>query len=289
MKISSVIRLGIVCLLIGVLACSNSSTTEEVEKIERDPINTTDGEWNLVFEEEFDDDLSKWNVWVGGAFNNEIQLYEESQNKIENGILTIEAKREAVSGNTSPNDGTQKDFEYISGRIETKQQFGPSAGEGENEYRIISRIKLPNGNGMWPAFWTYSDPWPTNGEIDIIEARGNEVSKFQTNIFYGTTVGEPLTSGVDTEKIHELNIDLTEDFHIYELIWKEGSLEVLVDEQSLHTYTADSKNYIADLFGKKQQIVLNIAVGGAFFQGVNSANFVDNSTMQIDWVKVYKK
>ncbi|AUP79761.1 glycoside hydrolase family 16 protein [Flavivirga eckloniae] len=292
MKISSIIKFGVVYFLIGAFACSNSNFTDEIVKIEREteePTNPNNGEWNLIFEEEFDSNLSKWNVWEGGAFNNEIQIYKAAQSKIESGILTIEAKREATNGATSPSDNTPKDFEYISGRLETKDQFGPSDEEGEKEYRLIARIKLPKGNGMWPAFWSYANPWPTQGEIDILEARGNQETKFQSNIFYGTEVNKPLTKNEDTEKVHEMGVDITENFHEYELIWKAESLEILFDGQSLHTYAADSKNYVAELFGKKQQIVLNLAVGGDFFQGVDSADFADNSTMQVDWVRVYKR
>ena len=136
----------------------------------QDPVPAS--EWNLVFEENFDSDFAQWNVWEGGAFNEEIQRYTGSQMSISSGLLTINAIRQANSGPTNPWDGSTKQFEYLSGRIESKMLFGPSAAEGEREYRFVARIKLPSGYGMWPAFWTYGDPWPTQGEIDILEARG---------------------------------------------------------------------------------------------------------------------
>ncbi|GGD19388.1 glycoside hydrolase family 16 protein [Hyunsoonleella pacifica] len=281
-------------------ACSNSNEDIEVTKIEKedptdDSEDTNNGEdinnaeWNLIFEEEFDTNLDKWNIWLGGAFNNEIQLYNQEQLSLQNGLLTINAEKRAVTGDSSPFDATPKDFNYVSGRIESKEKFGPSDAEGEKEYRIVSRIKLPNGNGMWPAFWTYTDPWPTKGEIDILEARGNQVTKFQSNIFYGTETGVPLTNNDDTSKSHELGVNLTSNFHVYELIWKSNALEILFDGQLLHTYNADSKNFVAELFGNKHQIVLNLAVGGGFFEGVNPDSFINSSTMQIDWIKVYKR
>lgn len=209
--------------------------------------------------------------------------------RIQNGILTIHAEKKVVNGATSPFDATIKEFQYVSGRLESKDQFGPSNIEGEVEYRIVSRIKLPSGNGMWPAFWTYSNPWPTKGEIDILEARGNQTTRFQSNIFYGTEVNIPLTKNEETSRSHELNINLTSHFHIYELIWKAKTLEVLFDGQLKHTYNADSKNFVENLFGNKHQMVLNLAVGGGFFEGVNASSFSNSASMQIDWVKVYKK
>jgi len=246
-------------------------------------------EWNLVWEEEFETDLSDWNVWQSGAFNNEIQYYRPEQLEISDGILTINIQRERITGNNNPFDSSPKEFEYVSGRIETKTTYGPSGATGEIEYRFMAHIKMPSGNGMWPAFWSYGDPWPTKGEIDIIEARGNLPMEFSSNIFYGTQPNMPLTNNDNTVVEHEVEVDITEDFHTYELIWTANSLEVKFDGDSLHKYTANSANYIASLFGQKQQLVLNTAVGGFFFPNSSSSAFVDTSNMQVDWVRVYKR
>jgi beta-glucanase (GH16 family) len=246
-------------------------------------------DWELVFDDNFERDLSKWKVWNSGAFNNELQLYRPQQVSITNGILTISAQREAVTGPTFPFDQTPKAFEYVSGRMETINQYGPTSADNESEYRFIAKIKLPKGNGMWPAFWSTSDPWPTNGEIDILEARGNAPTKYQSNIFYGPTANTPVTKNADTEKIHTIPVDFTEDFHTYELIWRAKSLEFKFDDVKIYTYTADSKNYIEQFFGRKHHLILNLAVGGVFFSDKNSANFANNGIMQIDWVRVYKR
>lgn len=243
-------------------------------------------EWNLVFEDEFDD-LDAWNVWYGGAFNEEIQLYRAEQLSLENGLLIISAEREAINGPITPFDGGDKSFEYVSGRIESKAFYGPSEKDGESSFRFQARIKLPKGKGMWPAFWTYGDPWPTHGEIDILEARGTEVHKFQSNIFYGP---EPSVSiNFDSEAFFEFEEDLTQEFHIYEMIWDKDRIEIWFDGQRLHRYTADEKNNISALFGKKEKIVFNLAVGGWFIEDRNSMNFADKAEMQVDWVRVFKK
>ena len=153
----------------------------------------------------------------------------------------------------------------------------------------MASIKMPAGNGMWPAFWSYGDPWPTQGEIDIIEARGNLPMEFSSNIFYGSQPNIPLTSNDNTVVEHELDVDITADFHTYELIWTANSLEIKFDGDTLHRYSANSQNFIASLFGKKQQLVLNTAVGGFFFPNASSSSFIDNSEMQVDWVRVYSR
>lgn len=269
-----------------VIFCACSDSEPEVVKTD---VVEENGEWKLVFEEEFDSDFTKWDVWNSGAYNNEIQLYRPQQLSIVGGVLSINTQRKAVVGDTSPFNDTPKDFEYVSGRMETKEKFGPSKTPGENEYRVVARIELPEGNGMWPAFWSTSDPWPTNGEIDIMEARGNEPMKYQSNIFYGTIANTPISKNEDTEKVHNVDVNLTKSFHDYELIWTQNSLEIILDDKSLFTYNANSKNYVASLFEKKHHVIINNAVGGVFFSDTNSKNFADDAIMKVDWIRVYKR
>lgn len=287
-------------LFFTVAFCSFSSCSESNNDPSPDPVNEEpDGpdpesedpnrSWNLVWEEEFDGDLSDWNIWQSGAFNNEIQLYRPEQLELQDGILTINVQRETITGPNNPFDATPKEFQYVSGRIESKTTFGPSSAQGETEYRFMAHIKMPPGNGMWPAFWSFGDPWPTRGEIDIIEARGNLPMEFSSNIFYGTEPGIPITNIENTLAEHEVDVDITSDFHTYELIWTANNLEIWFDGALLHRYTANPLNYIATIFGQKQQIVLNTAVGGFFFPNTSPSTFVDISEMQVDWVRVYKR
>lgn len=253
---------------------------------EEEQPTTADG-WSLIFEDEFDGNLGDWNIWEGGAYNEEIQMYQLEQLSLNDGILRIDAKREAVSGPTTNVDATTKNFEYVSGRIESRRTFGPSANTGEREYRFMARVKLPNGHGMWPAFWTYGDPWPTQGEIDIFEARGGEPEKFLSNLFYGENEGQ--NQNYDTEANHDMGIDLTADFHTYEMIWKADEIDILFDDEHLHTWKSNAGNNINKFFGKKQKVVFNIAVGGWIFTDRFSSNYADSAFMEVDWVRVYKK
>lgn len=126
--------------------------------------------WTKSFEDNFTTDLSKWNIWTGGAFNNELQHYQSENLSIADGVLAITAKAQTVSGKTSPYDATLKTFNYTSGRIECKETV--SANNTTPKVRMMARIKLPANYGMWSAFWSYGDPWPTQGEIDFLEEIG---------------------------------------------------------------------------------------------------------------------
>ena len=236
--------------------------------------------WTKIFDEPFSTNLNQWNVWTGGAYNNELQHYQASNLSVANGVLSIQAKRENVSGSTTPWDLTQKNFAFTSGRIECKSNVSASATNPK--IRMSARIKWPNSYGLWPAFWSYGDPWPTQGEIDILEARGQEPFKYQTNYFYGKQANRNLVRNA-TGYITS-DVSLTNCWHVYEVIWSQNSLQFYLDGVLVKTNTG---SYVSSLFGKTERITLNLAVGGNFFTNLNTAN-IQNGTMEVDWVKVYR-
>lgn len=235
--------------------------------------------WTKKFEDNFDGDLSKWNTWYGGAFNNELQLYQAANVVVSNSNLVITSIKETVTGPTTPFDQTQKTFNYTSGRIECNTDV--SASSSSPKVRITARIMLPAGYGMWPAFWSYGDPWPTQGEIDILEARGQEDKKYQTNYFYGKTSGRNLVR--NEVGYITTDVGMQSCYHVYELVWSQNSLQYYFDGQLAHTNTG---GYVSSLFGKTERITLNLAVGGDFFSNFNPS-LIEPGTMYVDWVKVF--
>ena len=235
--------------------------------------------WTKTFEDNFDADFSKWNIWYGGAFNNELELYQASNLSLSSGNFVITAKQETVTGPTTPFDPTPKTFNYTSGRIESKTNF--SSSSSSPKVRMIARIKLPAGYGMWPAFWSYGDPWPTQGEIDVLEARGQEDFKYQTNYFYGKTVNRNLVR--NAQGYVTTDVSLQTCYHVYELIWSQNSLEFYFDGVLVNT---NSGSYVSSLFSKTEKITLNLAVGGNFFSNFNPS-LIQTGTMYVDWVKVF--
>lgn len=236
--------------------------------------------WTKSFEDNFTTDLSKWNIWTGGAFNNELQYYQAANLQLANGILTITAKKETATGPTSPFDTTPKTFNYTSGRIECKAPV--SANTTTPKVRMAARIKLPAGYGMWPAFWSYGDPWPTQGEIDFVEARGQEPTKYQTNYFYGKTSGRNVVR--NAVGYITADADLTQCYHVYEMVWEKDRLTSYLDGKVVEVKT--SGGYIPSLFGKTERITLNVAVGGGFFTNLDPVK-IQPDTMYVDWVKVF--
>ena len=235
--------------------------------------------WTRVFNDDFASDLSQWDIWHGGAYNEELQLYQAGNLSLSAGVLSIAARREDVVGPTKPWDATPASFGYTSGRIESQRHF--SASPATPRVRVSARLRLPEGYGMWPAFWTYGDPWPTQGEIDIVEARGNEPSKYHTAYWYGKRSG--VNTVTNSESTVQSAVSLTSCWHVYEMIWTQTDVTWLYDGTVVARKTGGS---VGSMFRKSQRITLNLAVGGLFFPGLNLAA-IQTGTLQADWIKVF--
>jgi beta-glucanase (GH16 family) len=235
--------------------------------------------WGKVFEDGFSGDLSQWTIWIGGAFNEELQFYQPSNLQTANGLLSITARKETVTGPSTPFDATPKTFSYTSGRIESRSYF--SASHATPKVRLSARLKLPTGYGMWPAFWSYGDPWPTQGEIDVVEARGQEPFQYQTAYWFGRRPGKNLVANSAT--VIWSTVSLMDCWHVYEVIWTKSTLTFLFDGQVVDT---KSGGYIPSMYGRQERITLNLAVGGLFF-GNYDPNAIQPGTFQVDWVKAF--
>ena len=242
--------------------------------------------WTKTFNEDFSTDLSKWNIWQGGAYNNEFQCYTSASKNLSlnNGILYIKALKEKVTGDTSNVDNTQGSFNFTSARIESKSTI--SANNVTPKIRYSARIKLPRGYGMGAAFWSYGANWPTNGDITMA-ARGDLPLEISTNYSYGAYIStnQVLISSLAN---YDTNIDLTRYWHVYEVIWEQNTLTFMLNGKVIRVLdnSVSPGDFISSMFGKTQNIVLNLAVGGNYFNNPNPSTIV-TGTMQVDWVRVF--
>jgi beta-glucanase (GH16 family) len=135
------------------------------------------GQWQRSWSDEFDSadgsrpDPSRWVYDPGGNGwgNEELETYTDraENSRIEGGALVITARAEKFTGA----DGFPRD--YTSARIKTLGRFSQLYG------RFEARIKIPRGQGIWPAFWMMgvnidTRGWPDDGEVDIMENIGRE-------------------------------------------------------------------------------------------------------------------
>lgn len=291
-----VIILGVFCLLVASATGCKKSKSDQVGN-PNPPEKTVGFEFNeqelvnqnfvKVFEDNFSSlDESKWEVWNGGAYNKELQLYQRQNMSIENGSLVIRSKRERATGKVLPESGETKNFDFTSGRIDSK--FTYSASNSTPKVRFVARIRSAAGIGMWPAFWTNGDQWPTKGEIDIMEGLGDPFS-YQTDYFYGTQQGEFLNVDSLTVKTIPSGTNLSTQFHVYEVIWEKDKLTYLLDGAVVDTKTTQGEGgeYIPAFFGKNHNVTLNLAVGGEMFGENLDTSTIQSGTMYVDWVKIY--
>ena len=241
-----------------------------------------DDDYELVWSDEFDGtelDTSKWECQIGngsgGWGNNEKEYYRAENAVVEDGFLTIAAKEESYNG-----------YDYTSARIRTMNKGDWKYGKFE------MRAKLPQGQGIWPAFWMMPTDnvyggWAASGEIDIMEYLGHDTNTVYGTIHYGGSWPNNASSGT-YYSISEGGFN--DDFHVYTLIWEEGQIQWLVDGEVYQTQTSwyTSGHTFPAPFDQRFHIILNEAVGG------NWPGYPDTTTQFpqnfiIDYVRVYQK
>ncbi|MEL0651871.1 glycoside hydrolase family 16 protein [Algibacter sp. TI.3.09] len=235
---------------------------------------------DLVMQDEFDTngalDSSIWDFNIGngenGWGNNELQYYtNRAENAVvQNGVLIMTANKESFQGS-----------DYTSARILTKGKFEQTYG------RFEARIRLPYGQGLWPAFWLLGADvdevgWPQCGEIDIMENRGQEPT-----LISGTVHGPGYSAGESISKSYELTNDRFDTgFHIFGIEWGPEYINYYVDDVLYNQITPEDVTgewvYDHPFF-----IIINMAIGGDYV-GAPNEETVFPQTMLVDYVRVYK-
>ena len=241
----------------------------------------------MVWSEEFDGTQIDPETWFfatgdgtekglpGGWGNNELQYYLPDNAQVANGVLSITARQEIAEG-----------LNYTSARINTEDRFAVQYG------RIEASIKLPAGQGLWPAFWmlpqdtTYGN-WAASGEIDIVETinlDGSGSDEIFGTIHFG---GEfPANSSAGTT--YTPSADITTEFHTYAVEWDEFEIRWYFDDTQYamqNAWSSTAAPFPAP-FDQPFHILLNVAVGGNF-PGSPDSSTVFPATMEVDWVRVY--
>ncbi|AIC96114.1 family 16 glycosylhydrolase [Shouchella lehensis] len=255
--------------------------------------NEPDREWELVWNDEFEGtelDRSKWNIDTGNGFysggeyfpgwgNNESQSYQEENVEIRDGHLVLRAEEETVTDE----HGT---YDFTSGKVQTNGLFSQAYGKFE------ARMKLPEGQGYWPAFWMMPEKdiyggWALSGEIDIMENRGSETDEVGAAIHYGGQWPNNQYSG-GAYRFPEGQS--TTDFNVYSVEWEPGELRWYVNGNlytRLTEWHSDNGEYPAP-FNQEFFLILNLAVGG-WYGGEPDATTEFPGEVVVDYVRVYEE
>lgn len=236
--------------------------------------------WSKVFEDNFDNGLGNWNALHGGL-TEEVQCYEPGNAQVTNGVLSITARKESVTGPKTIGNDTSASFDFTSAWIVSKQAFAPSASA--SKMRIVARLKMASGYGLTSLFYSYGNAvWPTAGEIDFAETQGDNTKSYATDYAYGTSPDVNLVSG--GVLYNPVTEDLSACYHVYVMEWTKNSLNSYLDGQLVESKTAG--NYVPSLFGHPQYLSLSVPVGGLYYNNLNTAN-ISGGTLYVDYVKVY--
>ncbi|MGB8646570.1 MAG: glycoside hydrolase family 16 protein [Anaerolineae bacterium] len=223
-------------------------------------------------------DESKWSFDLGGGGwgNSELEKYTNStQNVYQDGAghLVIKAIEDPPGS-----------YQYTSGRIHTRGKFQWQYG------RLEARVKLPVGQGVWPAVWLLGAPtsgkgWPYDGEIDVMENIGSEPGRVHASVHGpGYSGSHPITT------VYNLagGARFTDDYHLFQMDWAENSIQFYVDNQLYQTVTPknlpEGKDWV---FNQPFYLIMNVAVGGGFPQYPDQTTHFPQM-MLVDYVRVYK-
>jgi beta-glucanase (GH16 family) len=242
--------------------------------------------WRLVWSDEFDGqgvpDTTKWSYDVGnwGWGNKEPQYYTAGRTenaRQENGALIIEARK---------NDMGKP---WTSARLTTKGKQSFLYG------KIEFRAKVPVGRGTWSAGWllgdTYRDEmsWPYCGEIDVLECVGYEINDTTGD---GENHASCHTPAYNFKQKNQMTAtkpvkNMNAEWHTYTVEWYPNGIYISVDGERYYTY-----DKIADAlewpFGKPQNIILNLAVGGGWGGKKGIDENWDSHQFSVDYVRVYE-
>jgi beta-glucanase (GH16 family) len=251
-------------------------------------LHAGESRWGLVWSDEFNGpdgsrpDTAKWNFETGGNGwgNHELEYYTNRPENsfVQGGNLVIQTLKKSFTG---PDRITR---DYTSARMTTKGLFEQAYG------RFEARLKIPRGQGIWPAFWLLGNDfgkigWPACGEIDIMENIGKEPSTI-----HGSMHGPGYSGDDDFTSVYKLpgGVNFFDGFHVFAIEWEPGSVRFFVD-QELYAKLTTSRlpSGMKWVFDHPFYIILNVAVGGDW-PGPPDSTTVFPQVMLVDYVSVYK-
>jgi beta-glucanase (GH16 family) len=235
--------------------------------------------WDLVWNDEFEGtavDPAKWTKEVTNQpHNNEQQAYTADQVTVSNGNMVITS--ENIPTNGKP---------YRSGRVHSNftKQYG----------RWEVRADLPTSKGLWPAIWllpnTNQYPWPSQGEIDIMENRGQQPHLTSSAYHWGTNqpFNHQFRFSEQTMARFGQPVNFHDSFHTYAVEWDATKVRFYVDDVHHWTlYNADTNGFLGNQ-SAPMWTMLNTAVGGDFLGpgGQPDATTVWPQQFLIDYVRI---
>lgn len=266
--------------------CSESNEISQSEKV-RKPV------WSEEFNIDGPVDSSIWNFENGFVRNHEDQWYQPQNAYCKDGLLVIECLPESRP-NPNYKEGSDSwresrpTIDYTSASINTR-------GKKEFKYGTLEvRARIPIGPGAWPAIWTLGidKPWPSNGEIDIMEYyRIDGVPHILANAAWGTERRHTAKWNSKTVPFADFlakDPDWASKFHIWRMDWNENHIKIYLDDALINKIDLSTTEN-PDGFNPMRQphyILLNLALGGD--NGGEPDPEAFPMRYEIDYVRLYE-
>jgi beta-glucanase (GH16 family) len=249
--------------------------------------------WNLVWSDEFDDpedtppNPAHWTHEIGdgtangipGWGNSELEYYTDStENAATDGLGNLVITAREADGSLPCYYGP---CEYTSARLISQYKAEFAYG------RIEARIQVPQGAGLWPAFWSLGTDigevgWPQTGEIDIMEFVGR-----QPNEIFGTIHGPGYSGGQSFGNVYDFGEPVYNEYHTFAIEWEPDLITWYVDGMLYHQ--ADPADVAPNewVFNHPFFIIMNVAIGGNF-GGPVGPDTTFPQTMKVDYLRVFQ-
>jgi beta-glucanase (GH16 family) len=183
---------------------------------------------------------------------------------------------------------------YTSARLKTQGVFSFMYG------RIEARMKLPESQGMWPAFWLLGNnittvSWPACGELDVMEHIDGSNPPFYAGAqapgydwIAGSVHGGTTSAHLDGTQKYNPQAFSAAAWHTYGMIWTRGQVQFYVDDPAnvYATFTPATFGNPWPFDAGPQFIILNLAIGGEW-PGNPDPTTVFPGDMQVDYVRIY--
>ncbi len=251
--------------------------------------------YHLLWNDEFDlngkPNEKNWSFEHGFVRNDELQWYQEENANIQDGVLIIKGKRERIKNtnyNSQSNDWkiNREYANYSSSSINTSNKFS-------FQYGILEvKAKIDTLSGLWPAIWTLgvSKPWPSSGEIDLMEYYQIENKPHILANAAWKGEQEVLWDSKQTPFKYFLKKDSNwaTKFHVWKMDWTETHIKLYLDNELLNEIDLSKTNNPDGFnpFHQPHYVLLNLAIGS---NGGNPTETKFPKEYIIDYVRVYQK